>query len=519
MDIIQQRIQQLSGQSNQKLSPVEQLLQNSGQGKMLNNVSTEKQSILDKLGSRGQSFLGRFTPENVAKQTFGESILQATGDVAGGVMDIAGSALSAGGRVLSAITPDVIEKPIKQVGIDILQSPIGQAGLNAIKGGLEKWNEFKTKNPRAGADIEAVVNIASVLPIEKVVGLGVKGAKQLAKPAVAGLEKSLSRQLVDEAIQITKPKLSTAEKESALMTGRAKQKFGQITIQPSELDKQVGSAVADVVSNRKNPIQNIDAINAKIAKVAQETEAGLALDKTGFNTNQLKSYLNGLKEESRVVFGTEKSLENSYDSVINEFVRIQKNHPQNIGGALAARKEFDVVMKKKFPNLFKNPMSDITKYNAILDVRRGVNDFIESRLPEGNIFKDQLKQQTLMFKAQKNVAQNAVASVDKHVMDRVMSLLRKNPLISVYTGGILTFGALTGMLTNPFIIGSLVAGGSIKLGAEVITSKTLKQILIKLLKTEGTTIEEKGAVNILIKQIDEGGGNVPVQLPKDSGRK
>jgi len=99
------------------------------------------------------------------EQTYMEAVLQVAGKVgAGSVMDFIGESIISGGRGLSNITPDVIEKPlidgVISAGYMLLNTEAGQAGLSAAKNGLESWNEWKKENPRSARNIEAVVDIA-----------------------------------------------------------------------------------------------------------------------------------------------------------------------------------------------------------------------------------------------------------------------------------------------------------------------------------------------------------------------
>lgn len=109
----------------------------------------------------------------LGKQTFGEAALQTTGKIAGGIGDIIG-------RGIEAVAPEFVKKGVKKVGLEILETPIGKEGLKALQGGMELYEGWKAKNPRAAANLEAVVNVASILPIGK-------GGQVVAKGAKAGL--------------------------------------------------------------------------------------------------------------------------------------------------------------------------------------------------------------------------------------------------------------------------------------------------------------------------------------------
>src|SRR3990172_2008896 len=87
------------------------------------------------------------------KQTLPETILQTGGQIAGGFTDIIM-------KGIGAIIPDIIEEPIKTGLGKVAQTETAQKAIQ----GYQSWAE---KNPRAAADLEAVVNIASLYPAAK----------------------------------------------------------------------------------------------------------------------------------------------------------------------------------------------------------------------------------------------------------------------------------------------------------------------------------------------------------------
>jgi len=187
------------------------------------------------------------------------------------------------------------------------------------------------------------------------------------------------------------------------------------------------------------------------------------------------------------------------DEMFNQLGK-QKN---NLSGLLQARKDFDKLIKQKFPKIFDKIGGDNVRSNAVMDVRRAVNDFIEVKLPEGNPFKSQLKQQSDMYIAAKNISENTAKLVDIGATQRVISLLRQNPVVAGVTGGILTFGALQGLLVNPLVLGSLLTIGTVKVGKEIITSKALKRGLIKILNAIDNGVI-KSTNSVLDKQAIQG---------------
>lgn len=435
---------------------------------------------------RGEEFAESKARQERGEQTPISTGIQLAGQTAGGAFDILGRGIKAVGRGISRITPDIIEDPIKErvkeLGVDFIQSPPAQLALEAIKAGVDSYAEFKKKDPVTAENIESIVNVgllfAPVKGIRTTEAVTTKATSEVAKVA----ERKLAKQVSDEAIEITKPVLSIKEKKLALEAGRGERRgvLRETTLTPSATDVRVAKSVENIVKG-SNPIRNIDAIRNEIGNISKITDEGLKKNNTIFNSKQLKSALNQTKEESKIIFGTDKTLQNNYNAVIDEMVRISNKHLKTLSGLRTARIEFDQIVKQKFPNIFKKIGGDNVRSNAVMDVRRTVNDFIATKLPEGNEFKPQLQRMSDMYKAIKNISGTTAGIVDVSRMERIIKVLRQNPVVAGVTGGILTFGALTGLLSNPLVIGTLVAGGSIKIGQKIVTAKIVKKAMIEIL--------------------------------------
>jgi hypothetical protein len=140
------------------------------------------------------------------QQGLAETALQIGGQGAGAISDVVGAGLSLGGRALSAITPDSIEKPIvdtaKATFQGAAQSPAGQVVGGAIGAATDAYGQFKESQPAAAANIEAIGNIGSMLPIGKVSKVGKQAlsgvddvTKAAAKPIRESAEASVARVL------------------------------------------------------------------------------------------------------------------------------------------------------------------------------------------------------------------------------------------------------------------------------------------------------------------------------------
>jgi len=459
--------------------------------------------IKEDIQERGERFGEGLERQRAGEQNILSTGLQLAGETVGGVFDVVGETVGAAFRLL----PDFIEEPIREgvsnVGDFFAETEGGQEIMKAIQQGAQLFEQLKETNPEAAENLRALANIASIIPVGRVTGAVERGVVGRAA------EGRLAKQVTGEAIEATAPVLAKAERISALEAGRGKGAIKR-TVEPSKIDIKVAASVEDIVKPGR-PLGNIDRINKKIASSAKALDENLNLEGGIFNEKEILSALNKAKVESEVLFAGDKALESAYDSVINQYMKFLREEGLTVGGSNKARIKLDQFMKKKFPKLFDKIAGDNTRANAVFDVRRAVNDFNASKLPEGNTLRRDLLRISDMYTARKNIATRLQSSIDIGIAERAIKVLRDNPLVAGATGGILTFGALTGLLSNPIVLGGLLAGGSVKIGAKVITSKTLKKALIA---AEGAATKTKdiAAITALRELFDQSESDLPPTL-------
>lgn len=416
-------------------------------------------------------------------QTGAESLLQTAGQVAGGVGDVAMESLG-------ALTDLPVLKQIKGFLGDkakkVLETEIGQQGIKALQGGMEMYNAWKKENPRAAANLEGVVNIASLIPAGKVVGGTGKVATDVAKTAGVGIaktglkegtEQALQKQIKKEALEVITTKPTKKEAIEALASGQGKKTLTKgIVIEPSKYDTQIADAISGVVNKNKSGIDNISSIKSKVEEINQGVIDSVKQTPAIFNEKQILSALEKTKAKSGVIFGNEKP---QYDAVIDFMNTKIKEQPKTLEGLLAARKSFDAEINSKFPNILGQEAGDNARRNAVLDVRREINNYIADKLPEGNTFKESLKQQHLMLEGVDRIAQNEAKNINKNALTKLNDFVKNNPATALAGLGGVGSAAVSGLLTNPYVlIPTLLGVGTYKVGKKVLTSKELKKFVI-----------------------------------------
>jgi len=413
----------------------------------------------------------------------------------------AGAAFDIGMRGIEALykkLPDALTNPLeagaKEAATLALEVPEVQEGLKRFQKGVEDYQLWKTDNPKKALLAESTLNLLMTTPVGAGAKATLKGGEaaagmlgEVASKAAIPLEKRLQTKLLDDAIDIVSPKLNTKKTTQALASGRGETgalgKYGKTTLKASAEDLRVATAVKGIVSPTKSPVANIAAIRSRIAELSTGVRAYLKDHNGIFNENELRAALSLAKEDSRIIFGTDKTLESAYDAVADELVRIAEKSKFDLASLYESRIKFDTVVEQKFPRVFDGTAGDNVRANAVLDVRRAVNEFVASKLPEGNPFKTTLKQEARMFTGVENIAKKTAGIVNYGAAQRIVKFMRANPVTSFATGGILTFGAMSGLLTNPLVLGSLALYGTYKTAKGIITSQTLTRALLGLMET------------------------------------
>lgn len=344
-----------------------------------------------------------------------EALLQTIGKTGfGSVLDFLGEAVVSAGRGLSAITPDVIEKPLIEgatsAGRMFLNTDIGQKGLEAAKKGADAWDGFKKENPRAARNIEAVVNIGILLAPAKAkpktttsTAFGRTGEVLETKAAAQTFAKR--QDFIDDLVR---PKQTAAvRKEQVARTGEAGVlRSKQVT--PSASEKQMTAEVLKIpeVSKSKTLQGNHNAIANEVTKEANQLKTLLAEKDVIFPRKEFNAQLNGaltrLQENPLLVGDAQKTA----GRIVQKMRQIVDGKKSTAANLLAARKELDAwIRSQKGPNIF-DPKQENALSIAIREVRNTTNDFIAGKATNIGV-KDSLKKQSTLLRAMDNIAPKA----------------------------------------------------------------------------------------------------------------
>lgn len=477
--------------------------------------------------------------DNVSKNyspIFLEQQLRTGGQVAGFAGDVIGQGLRSAYRTMF----DPESREIIESNVSNAIKPI----MPAVKKIAEGYGSFKESFPNVATDLEAVGNIATMMPIGKGAYVGAKavspsvgkvagaaadalegiGSRQVAKLIPEESAERLAREGITEVdyniLQYTKRKFSAmtkSEQVSAVGSNKVSKPglFKDPEIKNTPKDIEIAKSVEGIVDPKKNAIENIDNIHNEIGALAEKTQALPKQYDQPINVDDLKNALGMAKNnrENIILMAGDATLERAYDTVVDDFVKVLSGKQNTLSSVLETRKEYDRLLKNIDKHAFDNTGS--VKKQAAKDIRTAANDFVAEHLPDGNEFKALLKRQSNMYRAADNIALNAVPAINKGQFSKLLDAIKTHPFISTEVaagalGGAAHFGlggVIASAITNPAAIMALGLYGTYRVGKAVVTSDTIRAGLIKFLRATENTLSpaEKRAVNNVILHLPRGG--------------
>lgn len=338
-----------------------------------------------------------------SNQNFFSKALQLTGQGAGFAGDILTESIKSASNE-SGFTDAVVKPSIqaaKPIALDILNTEAGQKGLEALKGGVEMYNTFKSENPEAAGNLEAVINIASILPPAKATQVGVSVAttgagiiKSTGKKAVGGasdtienITKRVSSPSVSDATRVSlnpKEALKGTGQDMTVTVGGKTKKLSELT--PDENTKMQFSTQksvnrfteeankfknnrnpkndpTEIVGNRVDAALNFaDKKRMTVGKKMGDIETKYADQKLPISEKTMTKFSETLKSIDNPKFGVDSADAPIVQKLIKDFDRLEAD-----GASIADRMDF-VRSWDKYLNDAKDPFGNF-KDNATVNTR------------------------------------------------------------------------------------------------------------------------------------------------------
>lgn len=448
------QIQADEGDMQQRL--IQAIKKNQSEGKDTSRLVNALKQLTGGIENTGNTANDLYTEGITSKQVIGDAIqlagTTATGYKGGtgrGQLLVKGKASAKAADLLGkvGVGATVAEKAVAPT-TGILKGALAGAKTGAITGGA-----FGATTGLS----QGLKNNQSVVDSLKQAGLGAVGGA-LTGGAIGGVlggaggalasrqvsKANASQTFVEDLVM---PKATDKVKIQALQEGRVTEQglLSASRILPSKRDIKVAEAVADVVNPKLSPAQNLNAISQKVEDINSGVKAYVKVNKTPFNTNQLRTQLNKGKDELNLIFASDAQAEKTYDAVVKEFMKRMTN--KDTSGLLDVRQEFDKIPSIK-KLLDSQGLGENTKKEVVLTVRNQANRYIASLLPKGNAYRETLLRESRMIEAMTNIAEKNSNTIG---LNQLQALDKKYPILR-------------------YIVGSAVGAGGVGVGSTIIQS-------------------------------------------------
>lgn len=353
------------------------------------NIITKRSGNLDTIADK----------YGMNKQGLASSVLQTAGEATGALTDI-------GMEGVKRVLPSWIKEPIK-TGIKAV------AGAEPVQDIAKGYSDWAEKHPEAAANLEATMNVGSVLPIEKLAGAGLKATGKTASMIGKGLEESATKKaaniLKEHALNLVKPIETKATKlaDVARTTETGKGILKKSIIEPTTKEKLMAKVVENVpgIHPEKTFQQNYNIIAEHSKSLADKLKKEVASYKISIPRqemiNTLKNAAKTLKNSPLIVGDAEK-MANKLLSGAKSFI---DRNPGTAEGLFQARKDFDSWVKSQKPTIF-DAKSEGALQIANREIRNGFNDLLDKKIP-GVGLKGKLSEQHHLLDAVANIAPKA----------------------------------------------------------------------------------------------------------------
>lgn len=384
----------------------------------------QEEGLGSKLGKRASDASKALSEAATGKINPLSGLLQTAGAAAGGVTDIAGSALS-------AITPDFIEKPIKGLIEKGVGKVVNTKAGQSVVGGINKFSEA---HPELAGNIGAVGNIAGAV--------GLATGAGAAKKAVGGvIGKALGKDALSATIDIISPEIKAGTKAGAsnVVKKGTKQSLIKGAIERVE-DPELREAAEVIKSHSKDfdtMKTNADRVNflrdEAIPEEAKALRAKLRQDGVQPIVTP-ESYKKFLSEVETAISESPSLVGDSGEYAKRLLKEFERNLPKQgditMEHILDARQALDKAALKYKPTAFD-------KQGAFNDgltaVRDAANTLLDESAPDA-LVKASLRRQSLLYRALKNLGPKADREVGTTRFSRFVGKYPKTTGLIKYAG-------------------------------------------------------------------------------------
>lgn len=408
-----------------------------------------------------------------------QGMLRVAGEAAGAVGDV-------GFEALKLIAPKFVE--------DIAANAAGKiADTEIVQAAVSKYNDWQTAHPEAAQDLEAVFNIASLLPMEKAIsGVAKVGGKTLGKVSkitgeviddvkairIASASSKIDG-LVGKVVQGTPGDIAKAKKALASIDITGIKTYGDLKTRIDDVIEAIANKVDGILESAG---QNIGTLKPK--DLVTQTKVGNKIVKQNFvddALNQLDELYTNIKDTpARAKIAEIKTRFKTEGITLKEANDIAREYSREFGN-------------KAFNNKTGEALTSVNA-QAFENTRKGIKNVVREKLPDGTTkmlderMGNLINTSRLVGKMETKVNALWQRAKDRGILERI-----SNKLAGIVDK--VTFKTASGFVSRllPSNVG-LKTMNSIDL--ESVLSKNLSKIE-KLLKTTDDKVLSDGITDLI----------------------
>ena len=220
-----------------------------------------------------------------------------------------------------------------------------------------------------------------------------------------------------------------------------------VTLNPSGADTKVVDAITPLYEDgtltpKMSTESKINVLATESKNLAAQSDALVAQNNKIVESPEVQSVLQSAKDNSRVIFGSDKTLESAYSAPQDAFVeRLQSGQAGATGTDTVslrdALKSWDAEMKSKFPNLWKSAATgeisptDNARFSGIMDTHTAVRNLIAQKLGPDVPYLQTLAKNSSFIRAAEMMNKGA-SNVSK--VDSLINLVKNHPYFAGIAG-------------------------------------------------------------------------------------
>jgi hypothetical protein len=363
-------------------------------------------------------------------QRFGKGVSGKAWDLLGGMV---GAGIETFGKGIELLVPDSIEEPIKREMVEAWDWAINTEGglkaQEALASGIDGWTVYKEDNPQNAKTIESIVNTVLLFMPTKF-----KKKAEPVKPvktAFTNFERTAKVNVKEKSIkkleELILPAATKESVERTTLTGPWK----TATLATTKREQAILNEVRkiDGIKPNKSAYHNsrilVDATNKMGDDLVRVLEKNPVIISSQSINSKIDYALAQMLDPKKgnVFLKSDKQIVAALEQMAIRAKEIFSQFPNTPAGILAARKEFDNMIRRELGDAAFDAKNVTIMNSAMKLVRNAANDAVNTAVPKA-VVSSTLKRQSRLFAARDVVSVKAIKE-SKYAIGRLFQNLSR----------------------------------------------------------------------------------------------